>query len=184
MLNVSNLQQPGGIYMAIDYHPYAEKTINLIARDLGIVPDNGPEAEIKNEYKFHTTICYMKFSDYNLSKAEKEKLLTFTNLNGSTVFNEIKPRRPKIQVPIKIIGFGFFDTPTGKNLHIRVQSKFLNSEYNRAKRIGIKSKFRNFIPHITIKNDVPPDFIIPKEIEKKYIGTILYSNDEFIEPLI
>lgn len=172
-----------GIYMAIDYHPWSERTIELIVKDLGIIPDNGPQAQRTNDYKYHTTICYMDFKKNRTSQKEKEKLLKFTNINGSDVFNEIKPRRPKIQVPVKIIGLGTFNTPNGKNLHIRVQSKFLTSEFNRSKNFGIKYGFRNYVPHITLKNDLPNDYVIPKEIEKKYIGTVLYSNDEYIEAM-
>ena len=47
----------------------------------------------------------------------------------------------------------------------------------------IKYDYRNYTPHITLKNNVPDDFIIPKEIEKKYINTTLYSNDEYIEAI-
>ena len=180
---IDNISKVKGIYMAIDYHPWSEKTIELIVKDLGIVPDNGPQAQRTNDYKYHTTICYMDFKKHHLNQKEIEKLVKFTNINGSTIFEEIKPRRPKIQIPIKIIGFGFFNTPTGRNLHLKVKSNFLTSEFNRSKKFGIKYDYRNYTPHITLKNNVPDDFIIPKEIEKKYINTTLYSNDEYIEAI-
>ena len=164
-----------GIYLAIDYHPNADFILNKIAKELNIVPDNG-SGESK-EYKYHTTIIYSRFK---IPKDGSDKLCNFSTKAGSTIF---KQYRPKISVPVKIIGFGFFDTPDGRNFHVKVSSPFLTSEFKRAVAYGLPTDFPNYTPHITIKNSVPANFTVPNEIAKKYIGTILYSNDEYIEEL-
>lgn len=164
-----------GVYLAVDYHPNTDYILNRIASDLNIIPDNGNSDD--KEYKYHTTIIY--------SKTTKPEHLKFTTKLGTGI-DEIFPnqkRKPKIQVPIKIIGFGFFDTDKGRNFHVKVSSSFLTSEFNRAIKFGLPTDFPKYQPHITIKNNVPKNFTIPKEIEKKYIGTILYTNNEYIEAL-
>ena len=164
-----------GIYLAVDYHPNTDFILNKIAKDLNIVPDNGYGED--KEYKFHTTIIYSKFK---IPKKVEDKLCQFTTKVGSTIFKKCKP---KISVPVKITGFGFFDTPDGRNFHIEVDSPFLRAEFKRAVAYGLPTDFPNYKPHITIKNNVPSNFTVPKEIAKKYIGTILYTNDEYIETL-
>lgn len=164
-----------GIYLAIDYHPNATTILNKIAKDLNIVPDNGNGSN--KEYKYHTTIIYSKFPK---PKSVEDKLCGFETKVGSGIFNK---KKPKISVPVKIIGFGFFDTPNGRNFHAKVSSPFLRTEFKRARDFGLPTDFPDYSPHITIKNDVPANFTVPKEISQKYIGTVLYSNDEYIEPL-
>ena len=163
-----------GIYLAVDYHPNTNIIINKICKDFGVDADNGPDGE----YKFHTTIAYMKFSKYKLTSEEKERLMSFETKNGSTIE---KKKRPKLQIPITVIGFGFFDTPTGRNFHIKVKSPFLLAEFRRAKNYGIKYSYAKYAPHITISNDVPKDFKLDQKLVSKYKGTVLYTNDQYVQ---
>lgn len=164
-----------GIYLAIDYHPNADTIINKICKDLGIEADNGYGPD--KEYKFHTTIIYSRFK---IPKNKDDKLCNFETKVGSTIFQK---KKPKISVPVKVIGFGFFDTPDGRNFHLKVDSPFLKSEFKRAVAAGLPTDFPDYTPHITIKNKVPDNFKVPNEIIQKYKGTVLYSNDEYIEEL-
>ena len=167
-----------GIYLAVDYHPNTDFILDKIAKELGIIPDNGRDPSGNDrEYVYHTTIIYSKFK---VPRPETDRLCNFETKVGSTIF---KMKRPKLSVPVKIVGFGFFDTPNGRNFHVRVDSPFLRSEFKRAVDYGLPTDFPQYIPHISIKNDVPKDFKVPNEIAKKYIGTILYTNDEYIERL-
>ena len=172
-----SLETVPGIYLAVDYNYNANFILDKIAKDLKINPDNGDGSE--KEYKYHTTIIYSRFSK-PLTKTHNWKLTEFQTKNGSTIF---KKSKPKISVPVKIIGFGFFDTPDGRNFHVQVSSPFLNHEFKRAVAFGLPTDFPKYTPHITIKNNVPKDFEVPKEILHKYKDTILYTNDEYIETL-
>ena len=64
-----------------------------------------------------------------------------------------------------------------------MDSPFLKSEFKRAVAAGLPTDFPDYTPHITIKNKVPDNFKVPNEIIQKYKGTVLYSNDEYIEEL-
>lgn len=167
-----------GIYVAVDYNYNASFILDKIAKDLKIVPDNGPGED--KDYKYHTTIIYSRFPIPLTKTNPKWRLTNFHTKSGSTIF---KKSKPKISVPVKIIGFGFFDTPDGRNLHVEVSSPFLSHEFRRAVDFGLPTDFPIYKAHITLKNDVSNDFKIPKEIEQKYKGTILYTNDEYIELL-
>mgnify|MGYP003585530339 CR=1 FL=1 len=168
-----------GIYLAVDYTPTADFIIDKIAKELGIVPDNGSGED--KEYKYHTTIIYSKFKTPLWQDDNPKSLFNFQTKNGSTIF---KKSKPKISVPVKITGFGFFEnTKDGRNFHIKVSSPFLTHEFDRAIKFGLPTDFPKYTPHITVKNNVPKDFTVPKEILTKYIGTILYTNDEYIEEL-
>jgi len=48
---------------------------------------------------------------------------------------------------------------------------------------GIEYSFPSYEPHISICNDVSKDFTVPQEIINKYKGSILFTNDQYIEPL-
>lgn len=179
LLSNTNQKSIKGIYLAVDYHPNADFILNKIAKELGIVPDNGSGED--KEYKYHTTIIYSKFKQPLKQNDDPKNLVNFQTKNGSTIF---KKSKPKISVPVKIIGFGFFeDTKNGRNFHVQVSSPFLNHEFDRAVKFGLPTDFPKYNPHITIKNNVPKDFTVPKEILNKYKGTILYTNDEYIEEL-
>ena len=202
-LDYSDIKRYGikGVYSAIDYHPNSSKLIHdLICKDLKIIPDNGLDAEQKDPgSKFHTTILYHQFKGE--SPKEQERLVNYKTITGKMMskeqgssgpqytLNGVKLNIPKLKIPIKIIGFGYFDIQnkkTGKkerNLHIRVRSNFLEKEWQRAKSFGFSHTYTKYIPHITLKNNVPSDFKIPPEIIKKYVGTILYTNDQYINPL-
>ena len=186
-LDYSDIQRYGikGVYSAVDYHPQSSKLIHdLICKDLKIVPDNGLEAEQKNPgNKFHTTILYHQFKSE--SPKEKERLVNYKTASGRGMSQEtgssgpqytLDNKRlniPKMKIPIKIIGFGYFDIQnkkTGKkerNLHIRVKSNFLEKEWLRAKKFGFTHTYSKYNPHITLKNNVPEDFKISPEIVKK-----------------
>lgn len=179
-----------GIYMAVDYHPNTDFIFNRMAKELNIIPDNGVDEHYnprmvngKEGYKYHTTIIYSKFK---VPKDNKDPICSFPTKNGSTIFMK---KKPKIQAPIRIVGAGFFDTPDGLNFHIKVESVFLRSEFRRAVRFGLPTDFPQYQPHITIKNNVSKEFkqrVLTgdlKEVIQKYIGTTLYTNDEYIEPL-
>lgn len=202
-LDYSDIQRYGikGVYSAVDYHPQSSKLIHdLICKDLKIVPDNGLDAEQKEPgCKFHTTILYHQFKSE--SPKEKERLVNYKTASGRGMCKEtgssgpqytLDNKRlniPKMKIPIKIIGFGYFDIQnkkTGKkerNLHIRVKSNFLEKEWLRAKKFGFTHTYSKYNPHITLKNNVPEDFKISPEIVKKYVGTILYTNDQYINQL-
>ena len=202
-LDYSDIQKYGikGVYSAVDYHPQSSKLIHdLICKDLKIIPDNGLDAEQKDPgNKFHTTILYHQFKGE--SPKEQERLVNYKTITGKMMskeqgssgpqytLNGVKLNIPKLKIPIKIIGFGYFDIQnkkTGKkerNLHIRVRSSFLEKEWQRAKSFGFSHTYTKYIPHITLKNNVPSDFKIPPEIIKKYVGTILYTNDQYINQL-
>lgn len=181
-----------GIYMAVDYHPNTDFILNKMAKELGIIPDNGYDNNYNLRidskgnpgYKFHTTIIYSKFKT---PVKGDSKLANFTTKNGSTIYQR---KKPKIQAPIKIKGFGFFDTKEdGINFHVKVDSPFLKSEFQRAIAYGLPTDFPQYQPHITIKNNVSKEFreeVLKgslKDVIHRYINTILYTNDEYIEPL-
>lgn len=198
-INILTKFRPKGVYSAVDYHPESSKLIhNLICKDLEIVPDNGLIAEQKKPgNKFHTTIIYHEFK--NESPQEKIQLLNYRTHTGKPIVKVKEPAGPdfdlfgkrisipKLRIPIKIIGFGFFNINTDgkkqRNLHIRIWSKFLETEYNRAKKAGFKFSYSKYHPHITLKNDVPDDFKIDPKIIKKYQGTTLYTNDQYLNLL-
>lgn len=186
-----NNKKINGIYLAVDYHLNTDFILNKMAKELGIIPDNGLDEHYnprklpngKEGYKFHTTIIYSKFK---IPKSSSDRLVNFQTKNGSTIFEK---KKPKLQVPVKILGAGFFDTPDGLNFHLRVENPFLRYEFRRAVQYGLPTDFPSYTPHITIKNNVPKEFkeyVLKgpgKDIIKKYIGTILYTNDEYIEEL-
>lgn len=187
----ANMVKIYGIYLAVDYHPHTDFILNRMAKELGIIPDNGYDEHYnlrklpngEEGHKFHTTIIYSRFKQ---PLEISHRFANFPTKNGSTIFEK---RKPKIQTPIKIVGVGFFDTPDGLNFHVKVESQFLRSEFRRAVQYGLPTDFPQYQPHITIKNNVPKEFkefILKgqgKEIIKKYINTTLYTNDEYIEPL-
>lgn len=184
-----------GIYLAVDYHPNINFILNKIAKEFGIEPENGyDQSGNLREYKYHTTILYSKFKK---PLPADSKLCNFQTKSGSTFF-QIK--KPKISVPVKIIGFDFFDikdkhNKPGINFHVRVDSPFLKSEFKRGISFGLPTDFPQYTPHITLSNTVSkefrdslknasnPDYKKHKAIISKYIGTVLYTSDEYIEEL-
>ena len=184
-----------GIYLAVDYHPNINFILNKIAKEFVVKPDNGfDENGNEREYKYHTTILYSKFPK---PLPEDSKLCQFQTKSGSTIFQN---KRPKISVPVKIVGFGFFEVKDKNNkpsinFHIKVDSSFLRMEFKRGITYGLPTDFPQYQPHITISNSVPkdfkdslsnakhPDYKKHKDIVSKYIGTVLYTNDEYIEEL-
>ena len=72
----------------------------------------------------------------------------------------------------EILGYGLLDKP------------FFEQSYAYYSELTKDSlTYTKYIPHITLKNNVPNDFKIPPEIIKKYVGTILYTNDQYINQL-
>lgn len=173
-----------GIYMAVDYHLNTDFILNKMAKELGIIPDNGYDEHYNlREYKYHTTIIYAKFSK---PLDSNNKLVQFKTKNGSSIFEK---KKPKLQIPVKILGVGFFDTEDGINFHLKVSSPFLLSEFKRAIQYGLPTDFPNYNPHITIKKSVTKEFKERmlkgeyKTILQKYINATIYTNDEYIEVL-
>ena len=135
-----------GIYIAVDYHPNINFILNRIAKEFGITPDNGYDQEGNlREYKYHTTILYSKFPK---PLSQDSKLCNFQTKSGSTIF-QIK--KPKISVPVKIVGFDFFDVKDKNNkprinFHVRVSSPFLTSEFKRGRSFGLPTDFPQYNP--------------------------------------
>lgn len=188
-----------GIYLAVDYHPNTDFILNKFAKELGLqdkdIHNGNTDLDPSKEYKFHTTIIYSKFKT---PLPRDSDLANFLTKNGSSIFQK---KRPKLSVPIKIKGVGFFNTKNEKthkneiNFHIKVSSPFLTSEFNRAIKFGLPTDFPKYEPHITISNNVTPEFRKSiedsshpdykknKNIISKYTNATLYSNDEYIELL-
>jgi hypothetical protein len=202
MKQYQDTKKINGIYLAVDYHPNTDFILNKFAKELGLqdkdIHNGNTDLDPSKEYKFHTTIIYSKFKN-GLHKDENDKsLVNFLTKNGSSIFQK---KRPKLSVPIKIKGVGFFDIKNEKtnkneiNFHIKVGSPFLTSEFNRAIKFGLPTDFPKYDPHITISNNVSiefrksiedsshPDYKKNKNIISKYVNATLYSNDEYIEQL-
>lgn len=184
-----------GIYLAVDYHPNINFILNRIAKEFGIEPENGYDQEGNlREYKYHTTILYSKFPR---PLPIDSKLCQFQTKSGSDIS---QTKKPKISVPVRIVGFDFFDVKDknnkpGINFHVKVDSPFLRSEFKRGRAFGLPTDYPTYNPHITLSNTVSkefrdklkntsnPDYKKYKAIINKYIGTVLYTNDEYIEEL-
>lgn len=180
------LPKPGkiaGIYIAVDYNPNSIKVIENILKDINKLQVSKNEKPIINDtdYKYHTTISYFRFPN-NYSQKNKDKMQNYKISNGKSL-NDLTKKSPKIITPVTITGFGFFDTPDGRNFHIKVKSSFLQNEFKKAVKYGIEYSFPSYEPHISICNNVAKDFQVPQEIVNKYKGSILFTNDQYIEPL-
>lgn len=180
---MSNANKIAGIYIAVDYNPNSLKIIENILKDINKIQSSNNKKPIINDtdYKYHTTISYFKFPT-NYKQKDIDRMSNY-KISNTRSLNESAGKKPKIVTPITITGFGFFDTPDGRNFHIKVKSNFLQSEFKKAVKYGIEYSFPSYEPHISICNNVAKDFKVPEEIVNKYKGSILFTNDQYIEPL-
>lgn len=178
-----DLAKTEGIYIAVDYNPVSVRVIENILKDINKYLSTQNKKSVVNDtdYKYHTTISYFRFPK-SFSLKEKERILGYKIANTRSL-TQPEGKKPKIVTPITITGFGFFDTPDGRNFHIEVKSSFLQSEFKKAVKFGIEYSFPEYTPHISICNNVPKDFEVPKEIQNKYKGSVLFTNDQYVETL-
>ena len=161
--------QPIGVYMGVKYKNESVKLLNQIAKDLDIIPDNGIGKY--KDYEYHTTIIFSRHPG-----GIPQRVKDIRTITGK--------RECELNVPVKIKEFGFFDTPDGRNFHVCVDSSFIHSEWERGQSLGAKYDYPEYVPHISIRNNVPDDFKVPKNIKEKYIGKTLYLKSEYIQDLM
>ena len=150
-----------GTYMDVVFSKESNKKLDEIIKSFGL------EKDFTDAY--HTTIVYSK----------KEIPLLKTSKGKSQRKGHAKNELSKL---VKIKEFGHFDTDDGKNLHVVLDCKFCETQFDRATRAGATSDYDKYTAHITLMYDCG-DFTVDDEISAEFIGETLEIVEELITPL-
>jgi len=152
-----------GTYSDVIFSKASNKKLDDIIYSLGLIKD------FKDDY--HCTLVYSKkkIPFYKTSKGKS------TDKNGDA--------KSKMSQIVKIKGFGHFDTDEGKNLHIEIDCKFCEMQFNRAMSAGATYDYDNYKSHITLMYNVSKDFNLDDYDTDKYIGQTLEIIEERISKL-
>ncbi len=154
-----------GTYSDIIFSNNSNKKIDKILKYLNFKKDFNDN--------YHCTLIYSKkyLQYFKTSKGTKQ-------VNG-----EAKSKLSKL---IKIKGFGHFDTPEGKNLHMILDCPWCKVQFDRAMKCGAKYDYDEYVPHVTLMYNCTSKnsrFDISKVDMKEFIGVTLEIVEERISIL-
>lgn len=151
-----------GTYVDVIFDKEGNDKLDKIIKAFGL------EKDFKDAY--HCTIAY--------SKKPIPKFKTITGDAQDSTGNA----KSKISKTMTIKGFGHFDTPEGKNLHVEWDSPFCKAEAQRALDEGGTTDYPEYKAHSTLMYNCG-DFKLDKEIYKEFIGCEINIIQERIQPL-
>jgi len=151
-----------GTYVDVIFDKEGTKLLNSIIKSFGLTKDFTDA--------YHCTIAYSKkpIPDFNTSEGDSQ--------------DDSGNARSKISKTITIKGFGHFDTPEGKNLHVEWNSPYCKAEAQRALDEGGTTDYSEYKAHSTLMYNCK-DFTYSKEIGKEFIGKEVQIIEERIQPL-
>lgn len=118
-----------GTYSDVIFSQNTNKKIDKLIKDLGLVKDFTD--------KYHCTITYSKkYLPYlKTSKGDKQ-------VKGEAI--------SKISKLVTVKGLGHFDTDEGKNLHLVLNCKFCEQQFNRHQKAGATTDYPEYTAHTTL----------------------------------
>jgi len=150
-----------GTYADIIFSKNSNKKLDNIIKEFGL------EKDFTDAY--HTTITYSKIPVPFLKTSKGTK-----QVKGSA--------KNKLSKRVKIKSFGHFDTDEGKNLHVVLECKFCQEQFDKAIKQGATTDYPEYTAHITLMYNCK-DFTVDDEIGAPYIGETLEIVEERISPL-
>lgn len=151
-----------GTYVDVIFDKKGNELLDSIIKSFGLTKD------FKDEY--HCTIAY-----------SKKRIPTFKTSEGASQ-NENGEAKSKVNQTITIKGFGHFDTPEGKNLHVEWDSPYCKKEAQRALDEGGTTDYPEYKAHSTLMYNCK-DFTLDHKICKDFIGKEINIIQERIQPL-
>ncbi len=151
-----------GTYVDVLFDKEGTILLNKIIKDFGLTKDFTDA--------YHCTIAY-----------SKKPIPKFQTSEGDTQ-DDSGNAKSSINKTATIKGFGHFNTPEGKNLHVEWDAPYCKAEAQRALDEGGTTDYPEYKAHSTLMYNCK-DFTIPKDIAKKYIGKTVNITHERIQPL-
>ena len=151
-----------GTYADIIFSKESNKKFDNIIKSFGL------EKDFNDEY--HCTLTYSK------------KPVPYLKTSKGTKQDKTGNCKESISKLVKIKDFGHFDTDEGKNLHVVLDCKWCETQFNRAIKSGATTDYPDYTAHITLMYNCE-DFTYTEELGKEFIGETIEIIEERISPL-